>query len=49
MQKTAVNCCLLFIAYNLYTFLKQYNTFFINARQKNKFEELDLDGPINKE
>lgn len=49
LHKYAVNGCLLFIAYQFYTFMKSYNDYFLYIRQTNKFAETDLEGPINKE
>lgn len=47
LHKYAVNGLLLFIAYNFYQFLSSYNEQFLHIRQSNKFEEGNLEGPIN--
>ncbi len=50
MHKFGVNCALVFIMYNIYAFLRDYNNFFLHARQLHELEkpaERDNDGPIN--
>ena len=49
MHKFAINGCLIFIGYQLYVFLREYNDFFLNARKIKKMEQFDQDGPINKD
>lgn len=36
MHKYAIRGCLIFIGYELYQFLKEYNNFFLNARKIKK-------------
>ena len=48
LHRYAINGCLLYIMYQVYDFLYQYNNYFLHARQVNKFEDYDPDGPINK-
>lgn len=38
MHKYAINACGIFIAYQLYSFLKEYNNFFLDARKIKKME-----------
>ncbi len=33
LHKLAINCILLYIGYNVFTFFRDYNDFFLNARQ----------------
>lgn len=49
MHRYAINGCLLFIGYQLYVFLREYNDFFLHARKIKKMEEFDIEGPINQE
>ena len=49
MHKFAINGCLIFIGYQLYVFLREYNDFFLNARKIKKMDQFDQDGPINKD
>jgi hypothetical protein len=49
MHRYAVNGLLIFICYEIFDFLRSYNELFLHIRQTNKYEETDLDGPINKE
>lgn len=39
MHRYAINTCLLFIGYQLYAFLREYNNFFLHARKVKKMEE----------
>ena len=36
MHRYAINACGIFIAYQLYSFLREYNNFFLNARKIKK-------------
>ena len=48
-HKYGVNVCLMFIAYQMYAFLRDYNDFFLHARQVNELDDkIDPDGPLNK-
>lgn len=47
MHKFAINTCLLFIGYQFYAFLRDYNDFFIRARTVTNLEEM-AEGPLNK-
>lgn len=38
MHRYAVNGLVLFIGYELFQFLKEYNSFFLNARKVKKME-----------
>lgn len=49
MHRYAINGCLVFIGYQLYAFLREYNDFFLNARKIKKMEQFDQDGPINRD
>ena len=49
MHKYAVNGLLFFIVYQVFDFLRSYNDLFLHVRQTNKYDELDMEGPINKE
>ena len=49
MHRYGVNALLLYIGYQIFDFLKSYNDLFLHIRQTNKYDELDLEGPINKE
>jgi len=49
LHKYAVNGLLLYIGYQLFEFLRTYNDLLLHIRQTNKYEEKDLEGPINKE
>ena len=48
MHRYAISGCLIFIGYELFQFLKEYNNFFLNARKIKKMEEFDPDSPINR-
>ena len=48
MHRFAINATMLFIGYQLYTFLREYNDFFLNARKVKKMEQFE-DGPINRD
>jgi hypothetical protein len=48
-HKYAVNGLLLYMGYQLFEFLRTYNDLLLHIRQTNKYEEKDLEGPINKE
>ena len=48
LHRYAINGCLLYIAYQLYDFLYEYNNYFLKAREVTKLEDYDNDGPINK-
>lgn len=48
MHRYAVNGLLIFIGYQIVDFLRSYNDLFLHIRQTNKYDEADLEGPINK-
>lgn len=48
MHKYAVNGLLLYMGYLIFDFLSSYNDLLLRARSTNKFDELDIEGPINK-
>ena len=48
-HKYALNGLFIFIAYNIYDILRSYNDLFLHLRATNKYEEADMEGPINKE
>ena len=41
MHRYAINGCLLFVGYQVYVFLREYNDFFLNARKIKKMEQFD--------
>jgi hypothetical protein len=49
MHRYAINGCLIFVGYQFYAFLRDYNDFFLHARQVNELNQADVseDGPIN--
>jgi hypothetical protein len=47
-HKLTINACVLFVGYQIFAFLKEYNSFFLNARQIKKMEEFDPKAPINR-
>mgnify|MGYP000879926606 CR=1 FL=1 len=49
LHKYAINGCLIFVGYQIFAFLRDYNDFFLHARQINQLDELaaDSNGPIN--
>lgn len=49
LHRGAINGCLIFIGYQVYVFLREYNDFFLNARKIKKMEQFDQEGPINKD
>jgi hypothetical protein len=51
IHKYAINGCLLFIGYQLFAFLRDYNDFFLHARQINQLDEqvVNNSGPINQQ
>lgn len=49
MHRYAVNGILFYMGYLVYDFLVSYNDLLLHVRSTNKYEEQDLDGPINKE
>lgn len=38
LHRYAINGCLIFIGYEIFQFLKEYNNFFLNARKIKKME-----------
>ena len=50
LHKFSINVCLAFIGYQIYSFLKDYNDFFLRARRVNQLQEDFNEGdPINKQ
>ena len=49
MHRYAVNGLLLYMGYLVVDFLVSYNDLLLHARSTNRYEEQDLEGPINKE
>ena len=49
MHRYAVNGLLLYMGYLIFDFLVSYNSLLLHARSTNKYEEQDIEGPINKE
>ncbi len=49
LHKYAINGCLIFIGYQLFAFLRDYNDFFLHARQINQLDQdiINNNGPIN--
>jgi len=49
-HKVAINCILLYISYNVFTFFRDYNDFFLNARkvQSQEAPPIDNNQPINR-
>jgi len=48
LHKYGVNACLLFIGYQMYAFLRDYNDFFLHARQVNELDDkVDPNAPLN--
>lgn len=49
MHRVAINCILLYIGYNIFTFFRDYNDFFLNARKIDAQEAPPNDDePINR-
>ena len=48
-HRYAVNGLLLYMGYLIYDFLASYNDLLLHARSTNKYDELDLEGVINKD
>lgn len=42
IHRYAINGCLIFIGYQLYAFLREYNDFFLHARKIKKMEQFDV-------
>ena len=51
IHKYGINGCLIFIGYQLFAFLRDYNDFFLHARQINQLDEqvANNSGPINQQ
>jgi hypothetical protein len=49
LHRYAVNGILLYMGYLVYDFLVSYNDLLLHVRSTNKYEEHELEGPINKE
>jgi hypothetical protein len=47
-HKLTISICLAFVGYQIFVFLREYNSFFLNARTVKKMEEFDLGSPINR-
>lgn len=49
LHKYAINGCLIFVGYQIFAFLRDYNDFFLHARQVNTLDDQgDSTGPINR-
>jgi hypothetical protein len=48
MHRYAVNGIVLYLCYQIFDFLRSYNDLFLHLRQTNKYDEQDLEGPINR-
>ena len=49
LHKLSINVCLIFITYQIYQFLKDYNDFFLRARRVSQLQDDYKDNePINK-
>lgn len=48
LHKYAVNGIIIFLCYQVFDILRSYNDLFLHLRQTNKYDEADLEGPINK-
>jgi hypothetical protein len=49
LHKYAINGCLIFMGFQLFAFLRDYNDFFLHARQINQLDQdlINNSGPIN--
>lgn len=48
MHRYGVNALFLYMGYLIYDFLSSYNDLLLRTRSTNKYDELDIEGPINK-
>ena len=49
LHRYAVNAILIYLGYQIFDILRTYNDLFLHIPQTNKYEEQDLEGPINKD
>jgi hypothetical protein len=49
LHRYAVNGILIYLGYQIFDILRTYNDLFLHVRQTNKYDEQDLEGPINKD
>jgi hypothetical protein len=48
LHRYAINGLFLYMGYLIYDFLSSYNDLLLRTRSTNKYDELDIEGPINK-